>query len=128
MSKERTVRIANNNALGSPDRRIASLQALLAISVIVLAGIVMPAKASAQTFADVPPSYWAFVFIEGLAESGITGGCGGGNYCPENPVTRAQMAVFLVRGMRGSGFSPPPASGSLFQDVGANDFAAGFIE
>jgi hypothetical protein len=28
---------------------------------------------------------------------GIAAGCGGGNYCPEQPVTRAQMAVFLVK-------------------------------
>ena len=27
----------------------------------------------------------------------ITGGCGGGNYCPNNPNTRGQMAVFLVK-------------------------------
>jgi hypothetical protein len=27
----------------------------------------------------------------------ITGGCGGGNYCPDNPNTRAQRAAFLVK-------------------------------
>ena len=31
------------------------------------------------------------------AEEGITGGCGTGRYCPTSPVTRAQMASFLVR-------------------------------
>jgi hypothetical protein len=31
-----------------------------------------------------------------MANEGITGGCGGGNFCPSNPVTRAEMAVFLV--------------------------------
>ena len=35
--------------------------------------------------------------IEALAAEGITGGCGAGNYCPSDPVTRGQMAVFLVR-------------------------------
>ncbi len=29
--------------------------------------------------------------------AGITGGCGGGNYCPSDPNTRGQMAVFLVK-------------------------------
>ena len=67
-------------------------------------------------------------FIETLAENGITAGCGGGDYCPADPVTRAQMAVFLERGMNGSGFSPPPATGNTFLDVGASDFAAAFIE
>ncbi|MCL4275834.1 MAG: S-layer homology domain-containing protein [Anaerolineales bacterium] len=36
-------------------------------------------------------------WIKQLAAEGITGGCGGGNYCPNNPVTRAQMAIFLQR-------------------------------
>jgi hypothetical protein len=48
-------------------------------------------------FADVPVSFWAAPWIEQLAAEGITAGCGGGNYCPGNPVTREQMAVFLVR-------------------------------
>jgi hypothetical protein len=79
-------------------------------------------------FVDVPLGAFAFDFIETLALSGVTGGCGGGNYCPDDPVTRAQMAVFLERGMRGSGFVPPAASGAVFLDVAANDFAAAFIE
>ena len=36
-------------------------------------------------------------WIEELATEGITGGCGGGNYCPDAPNTRGQMAVFLVK-------------------------------
>jgi hypothetical protein len=47
------------------------------------------------TFLDVPTSHPFFRFVEALASAGITGGCGGGNYCPDNPVTRGQMAVFL---------------------------------
>jgi hypothetical protein len=46
---------------------------------------------------DVPISHWAAAWIEQLAREGISGGCGGGNFCPENPVSRAEMAVFLVR-------------------------------
>jgi len=87
-----------------------------------------PRLTQAQTFQDVDPDYWAYEFIESLAASGITGGCGGGNYCPESTVNRAQMAVFLERGMRGGAYTPPPATGLLFADVGAEDFAAAFIE
>ena len=48
-------------------------------------------------FPDVPcPSTFAN-WIEDLAAQGITGGCGGGNYCPQNPVRRDQMAVFLLK-------------------------------
>jgi len=79
-------------------------------------------------FDDARPDYWAFSFIEALARAGITAGCGGNNYCPTALVTRAQMAVFLERGMNGSGFSPPAASGNVFLDVGVEDFAASFIE
>jgi len=79
-------------------------------------------------FNDVPPDYWAFSFIETLAASGITAGCGNDNYCPTAPVTRAQMAVFLERGIHGSNFSPPAATGNVFLDVSAESFAASFIE
>jgi hypothetical protein len=39
------------------------------------------------------------VVFAGLAASGITGGCGGGNFCPDNPVTRRQMAIFLSKAL-----------------------------
>ena len=55
---------------------------------------VSPAPATA-TFNDVPTDHQFFRFIEALAASGITGGCGNGNFCPDNPVTRGQMATFL---------------------------------
>src|SRR5262249_30293341 len=45
-------------------------------------------------FNDVPTSSPQFQFIEALYASGVTAGCGGGNYCPNSPLTRGQMAVF----------------------------------
>ena len=51
------------------------------------------------TFNDVPASDPAFQFIEALAASGITAGCGGGNFCPDATLTRRQMAVFLAKGL-----------------------------
>jgi hypothetical protein len=78
-------------------------------------------------FADVPcPSAFAD-WIEQLATEGVTGGCGGGNYCPDQPVTRAQMAVFLLKTSQGSSYTPPPATG-IFGDVAVGSFAADFIE
>ncbi len=59
---------------------------------------VSPAPASA-TFSDVPTGYWAFRHVEALAASGITAGCGGGAFCPDAPLTRAQMAVFLAKAL-----------------------------
>ena len=55
---------------------------------------VSPAPGTA-TFNDVPTDHPFFRFVEALAASGITAGCGGGNFCPDNPLTRGQMAVFL---------------------------------
>ncbi len=48
------------------------------------------------TFTDVPTSSPQFKFVEALVAAGITAGCGGGNYCPNSPITRGQMAVFLA--------------------------------
>lgn len=59
---------------------------------------VSPAPATA-TFGDVPTNHPFFQFVEALAASGITGGCGSGNYCPNSPVTRGQMAVFLAKAL-----------------------------
>jgi len=80
------------------------------------------------SFADVPFDYWAWQYIESISYTGITGGCGNGNYCPSVTVTRDQMAVFLLRGIHGSAYTPPTASGAVFADVPANHWAAAWIE
>jgi uncharacterized protein (DUF1800 family) len=79
-------------------------------------------------FADVPESSAFHASIEQMLRDGITSGCGGGNYCPTSSITRAQMAVFLLRAGHGSSYVPPPATGTVFADVGASDFAANWIE
>ena len=50
-------------------------------------------------FADVPPSNPQFQFIEALYASGVTAGCGSGNFCPNASLTRGQMAVFLAKAL-----------------------------
>jgi hypothetical protein len=80
------------------------------------------------TFSDVPTTHWAFNYIETMAASGITSGCGDGLYCPDATTTRAQMAIFLERGIHGSDYLPPSASGNVFDDVPANHWAAAWIE
>lgn len=48
------------------------------------------------------------VEIEFLAAAGITTGCESGLYCPDAPVTRAEMATFLIRSIGGfEGFDAP---------------------
>lgn len=71
------------------------------MSVFLLRGLYSdtysPPTAIGTMFDDVPSDYWAASWIEQLALKGITGGCGEAKYCPNLPVTRAQMAVFLVK-------------------------------
>jgi hypothetical protein len=59
---------------------------------------ISPAPA-VPTFNDVPDTDFGYQYIEALAASGITGGCGGSNFCPDNPVTRRQMAIFLTKAL-----------------------------
>jgi hypothetical protein len=55
----------------------------------------VPPPCTTPEFADVPCSSGFARWINELVERNITVGCGGGNYCPGDSVTRAQMAVFL---------------------------------
>jgi len=78
-------------------------------------------------FADVPcPSTFA-PWIEALAAQGITGGCGGSNFCPTSPVRRDQMAVFLLKTEHGSTYVPPECTG-VFGDVACPSTFANWIE
>jgi hypothetical protein len=86
-----------------------------------------PAVGDSTGFNDVPTTHWAAAWIKQLAVEGITGGCGGGNYCPGTAVTRDQMAVFLLKSEHGSSFAPPAASG-VFTDVPTSHWAAAWIE
>ena len=78
-------------------------------------------------FADVscpgPFADW----VEQLFVEDITSGCGGGNYCPSSPVTRAQMAVFLLKAEHGSSYTPPACNG-VFADVPCPSLFADWIE
>lgn len=87
-----------------------------------------PPSPTGTRFGDVARSFWAASWIEDLAREGITTGCGGGRYCPNNSVTRAEMAVFLLRSKYGSSYTPPAASGARFRDVSKSHWAASWIE
>lgn len=79
-------------------------------------------------FLDVPVGHWAKNFIEKLYLSKISSGCGNGNFCPNQFVTRAQMAVFVLRAKYGTSYTPPAATGTMFLDVPSNYWAAPWIE
>jgi subtilisin-like proprotein convertase family protein len=78
-------------------------------------------------FADAGLSHSLWRGIEAVHLAGITSGCAAGYFCPENSVTRAQMAIFLERGVRGASFAPA-CSGTVFDDVTAATSGCGWIE
>ena len=83
---------------------------------------------AAGMFADLLADAFAAAFIEDLARRGVSVGCGGGDDRPDADVTRAAMAPFLLKGSLGWGYIPPPATGTVFEDVPADAFAADFVE
>jgi len=91
-------------------------------------GAYQPPAPTGTRFRDVPKTHWAARWIEQLATEGVTKGCGGGRYCPENTVSRAEMAAFLLRTKYGSSYNPPAASGKRFSDVPITHWAAPWIE
>ena len=78
-------------------------------------------------FPDVPCASPYAGWVEQLAAEGITGGCGGGEYCPDAAVTRAQMAAFILKTEHGAGYVPPACTG-LFADVPCPSLFADWVE
>jgi hypothetical protein len=87
-----------------------------------------PFDAATGVFDDVPADYPLACWIEKLYNIDITAGCGGGKYCPTSPISRAEMAVFLLMAKHGPGYVPPPSTGTLFTDVPIDHWAGDFIE
>jgi len=83
-----------------------------------------------DTFEDVPAGNWAGSWIYRLAAAGITNGCRLSPllYCPDQFVTRAQMAKFLEFGIHGAGYTPPAGTGTVFDDVPISFWAVSWIE
>jgi thermitase len=88
-----------------------------------------PGVGGSTGFGDVPTNYWAAAWIKQLAAEGITAGCGANTFCPEGAVTRAQMAVFLLRAKYGVGYTPPSVGvGTGFIDVAPTYWSAAWIK
>jgi len=84
-------------------RRRVRRSIVFAVLLVTLAipGVVL----ASHQFSDVPNSNTFHNSISNIKIAGITGGCGGTKYCPNDPVTRGQMAAFLNRGLgRGNVF------------------------
>jgi hypothetical protein len=87
----------------------------------------VPPACVTPTFSDVPCSSGFAKWIYELVRRGVTSGCGGGKYCPLDPVTREQMAVFLLRTKEGPGYTPPACTNPTFTDVPCSSVFAPWI-
>ena len=69
-------------------------------------------SAACDGFADVPSDHFAATWIAALVDAGVTAGCSTSPplYCPNGPVTREQMAVFLLKSNDTAAFVPPPCT------------------
>ena len=76
-----------------------------------------PSPDGPSRFVDVESDAWWSPFVETLAELGVTQGCRlrPARYCPDQPVTRAQMASFLTRA-----FGLPTAEPAGYTDTVGN--------
>jgi len=94
-----------------------------------------PLDPAAPTFGDVPKVHWAYGYVERLADAASwggtppTGGCGAAGttryFCPNDPVTREQMAKLLCLA---AGESPMPSCSGVFADVWSGSWACPCIE
>jgi hypothetical protein len=86
-----------------------------------------PACGVTPMFADVPVTSPYCRWIEELVRRGIAGGCGGGNFCPTNVVTRGQMPIFMLKTLD-STIDPPACGTPMFADVPASSPYCKWIE
>ncbi|HTG32781.1 MAG TPA: S8 family serine peptidase [Thermoanaerobaculia bacterium] len=90
-------------------------------------GTYTPPPCTVKPFNDVEINSTFCPWIQELAARGITHGCGNGNYCPGNPVTRDQMAFFLLTALEGSSYTPPACTES-FSDVSPSSTFCPYIQ
>ena len=111
-----------------PDAPVTRSQMAVFVMRLVEGAAYKPPAPEGSVFADVPLGTFLGDWIEELADRGFTTGCGGGNFCPDEPLNRAAAAVFLLRAEHGAGHHPPPATGAVFDDVPLGTFLGNWIE
>jgi hypothetical protein len=96
-----------------------SKRAALLIAVAVLVAVPGAAVAS-HVFTDVVDGSTHAEGIEWLAGTGVTAGCGDGAFCPDEYVTRAQMATFMCR-LSGNCGVPPSVDAASVGGIDVHD-------
>ncbi|MCJ7749601.1 MAG: S-layer homology domain-containing protein, partial [Armatimonadetes bacterium] len=99
-------------------RACTGLRVVIVALIALAAVLVMPLSAAAADYADVPTWYWAWNYVQGVSDAGVSSGYDDGYWRPSWVVSRDQMAVFIARAMCGGDEYVPtgPATAS-FGDV-----------
>jgi S1-C subfamily serine protease len=100
----------------------------LVISAVMTAAAFTPLVTNANDekigFTDVPKEHWAYEYITEMTETGILSGYGGGDFRPENPVTRAEFAKMLAAAYN---LDVKPVAASSFFDVVPYEWYVNYI-
>ena len=111
-------------------RHPTRIRQMLAATAATLALLALPTAASAHDggFSDVPPGGVHSADIDALHDQGVLDGtlCGEEEFCPREPLTRAHMAVWMVRIVDGA--DPALVAATRFSDVVGDHRHAAFIE
>jgi hypothetical protein len=110
----------------SSEVSVMNLSAAAPSKEYIYAGSKLVATEEPISFLDVNTSTPFYSDILKIARQGITLGCGGGNYCPSNSVTREQMAAFIIKAL--GDFNPPTPPQQRFTDVPPSSPFYAFID
>lgn len=81
--------------------------------------ILQQGTAPPEVFSDVAATNPFAPYIQLVRQNNVTTGCEQGRYCPDNPTSRGEMAVFIIRALFGTDSFPYPTN-PYFADVPAN--------
>lgn len=84
----------------------------------------LPVLREPLTFTDIPEGHWAKPYIDELTARGIVNGLPNGSYAPDQPMTRAELAVQVAQAFD----QAPKAPVQSFTDVPADFWATETID
>jgi len=105
---------ADLNAVG--ELPVTRAELILQLAPQIFGESYQPPAASGTVFNDLD-GHWAEDLIEAFANEGYIAGYPDGSFRPDNSISRAEAAVFLLRAKYGPSYSPPSPMGGVFADI-----------